>query len=485
MQAPARLRSPPAFRAVPGLWHAARTRPYPYSWPMPKERNEIRDPVHVFVMADPDELGVVDSRPFQRLRNIHQLSLTYLIYPGATHKRFEHSLGVMHLAGQIYDTVTRQENLSDALREIVPTSARKLEYWRSVVRMAALCHDLGHLPFSHGPESLLPGGTTHEQISRTLIESEEMRSVWASMRPEPKIEDVVKVALGPKKAGDLAFETWDGILAEMIVGDAFGADRMDYLLRDSLHAGVSYGRFDHHRLIQSMRILPPVREPKDEDGAVTLEEAQRSSLGVMRGGLESAEALLVARYFMYSQVYNHETRLINDIHLRDFLELWLKDKGGYLPVDPEGFLALTDSEIVSAIAKSARDSADVAHEPAWRIANRKHYRVFYERGPEDVALYPKAASAIFEAAKGEFGEDHVRFGSSRKPPGDSEFPVRDRDGRSVSSSAMSPMLQGLPEARAEFVYVVRDKRNDAEKWVRDNKQSIIEAAAAKESETES
>src|SRR5207249_3914087 len=83
----------------------------------------------------------------------------------------------------------------------------------------------------------------------------------------------------------------------------------DYLLRDSLHTGVAYGRFDHHRLIQTMRILPPAPDLAGAEEAPTGEEAARSTLGVVRGGLESAEGLLVARYFMFSQVYFHWTRL--------------------------------------------------------------------------------------------------------------------------------------------------------------------------------
>jgi uncharacterized protein len=74
---------------------------------------EIRDPIHVFIHVDENEGRVLDSRPFQRLRNIHQLAMTYLVYPGATHRRFEHSLGVMYLAGQMYDVVTDEEKLSD------------------------------------------------------------------------------------------------------------------------------------------------------------------------------------------------------------------------------------------------------------------------------------------------------------------------------------------------------------------------------------
>jgi uncharacterized protein len=348
---------------------------------------------------DPKHEKAAHSRPFQRLRHIHQLALSYLVYPGATHRRFEHSLGVMHVAGRIYDVVMRDSNLSDLVREVVPTGARKREYWRSVLRMAALCHDLGHLPFSHAAEKeLLPVDTGHEQVTRALIFCDDMKKVWDAMRPRPEPEDVVKIALGPREASDLTFDTWEAILSEMIVGDVFGADRIDYLLRDSHHAGVAYGRFDHNRLIQSIRILPPVSDPAAEKEAAEGEEAQRSGLGVVRGGLESAEGLLIARYFMFSQVYLHETRMIYDIHLKDFLALWLADKGGQFPTDPNEFLGITDNEVMVAIAKAAANPDDSAHEPAWRISCREHFRVFYSRTPEDVALYPEAATAVFEAA---------------------------------------------------------------------------------------
>jgi HD superfamily phosphohydrolase len=456
-----------------------------YSWHVPKEFNEIRDPIHVFIEADPDEVAVVNSAPFQRLRHIHQLALTSLIYPGGTHRRFEHSLGVMHLAGRIYDVVMRDENLSDVVREVVPTSRRKREYWRSVVRMAALCHDIGHLPFSHAAEKeLLPEGIGHEQITRMLIESDLMKPIWDAMRPRPEPEDVVKLALGPKDAQDLTFDTWEAILAEMIVGDVFGADRMDYLLRDSLHTGVAYGRFDHHRLIQTMRILPPAPDRVGAAQAPAGEVAARSTLGIVRGGLESAEGLLIARYFMFSQVYFHPTRMIYDTHLKEFLQLWLADQGGRFPADPEGHLRYTDNEVMAAISIAARDSASLAHEPAWRIANREHFRVFYERAPKDVALYPEAATAIYQAAVEKFGSENVRYRDSRKPAGTVDFPVRDRDGKSVSSLALSQALQQLPEPKNEFVYVVRERRKDARKWVDLNRQAVIEAAAQAENEKE-
>ena len=144
---------------------------------MPKNVHEIRDPIHVFVRLDSDEREVLNSRPFQRLRHIHQLALTYLIYPGATHKRFEHSLGVMELASRVFDVVTNPGNVTDPIRDVVP-ELDQLRYWRRVLRMAALCHDVGHLPFSHAAEKeLLPDGWDHERITREIICSDEMRSI--------------------------------------------------------------------------------------------------------------------------------------------------------------------------------------------------------------------------------------------------------------------------------------------------------------------
>ncbi len=110
-----------------------------------KYHHEFRDPVHQFISVTTDERLVVDATPTQRLRHVAQLALSSLVYPGATHRRFEHSLGVMHLAGEAFDVlVTRRENVSEAVRDVVPelNADNNFPYWRTVVRMAALCHDL-------------------------------------------------------------------------------------------------------------------------------------------------------------------------------------------------------------------------------------------------------------------------------------------------------------------------------------------------------
>ncbi len=283
---------------------------------MPKHVHEIRDPIHVFIRMDTQERRVVDSPAFQRLRHVHQLALSHLVYPAATHMRFEHCLGVMELAGRVYDVLTHQEHLARVQSSNIP-GLEERQYWRRVLRMAALCHDLGHLPFSHAAEhELLPDGWDHERLSVALILSESMRDLWASLVPPLNPEHVAKLAVGTKKqkhveamtGKPIVFNEWESLVSEIIVGDAFGVDRMDYLLRDSHHAGVPYGRFDHYRLIDTLRILP-------KGG-----ESEEPVLGVEFGGLHAAEALLLARRFMFIQVYMHQVRRIYDVHLRDFLQ---------------------------------------------------------------------------------------------------------------------------------------------------------------------
>lgn len=171
---------------------------------------EIRDPIHNFIRINPEEMQLLDSAPFQRLRHIHQLSLTYLLYPGATHRRFEHSLGVMELASRVFDVVTNENNVIDgSVKRIIPKGL--LGYWKRTLRMAALCHDLGHLPLSHAAEDeLLPEGWDHERFTVELIRSHEMKKILSRMKLD--CEDVAKLAVGPKHYKESRFDDWEAIL---------------------------------------------------------------------------------------------------------------------------------------------------------------------------------------------------------------------------------------------------------------------------------
>jgi uncharacterized protein len=422
--------------------------------------HEIRDPIHGFIKLDSEERKLVNSRPFQRLRYIHQLALTYLVYPGATHRRFEHSLGVMDAAEHIYDVVTHPENIyHDSVRDLVP---RKVDYewgyWRRVLRMAALCHDIGHLPFSHAAEKdLLPAGTRHEHLSRSHILGDELRPVFAELKIQP--EDVAKLAVGPKYYGK-ELSVWESILYEMIGGDVFGADRIDYLLRDSFHSGVAYGRFDHTRLIETMRILP--REDRESD---------EPELGITVGGLQTAESLLWARYFMYTQLYFHPVRRIYDIHLKEFLQKWLQS--GRFSTDLDAHEAITDNEVLVGILEAARDSSANAFSEARRIVDRQHFRLLYETNPTDRALNLESVDLVFAAAKQEFGADAVRHDPYESEGDAQDFPVLLRDGAIASSVNLSTTLRHGPGFAVDYVFIEPNSKEKAKTWLALNKQKIL------------
>jgi len=431
---------------------------------MSKHVHEIRDPIHIFVRLDSDERAVLDSRPFQRLRHIHQLALTYLLYPAATHKRFEHSLGVMELAGRVFDIVTSPLNVTDQFGNSLSNLSNPdaLRYWRRAVRIAALCHDMGHLPFSHAAEKeLLPPGWNHERLTREIIHSPEMEQLFNRMTPPLRPEDVEKLAVGQKEAKDLSFSTWETILSEIIVGDAFGVDRMDYLLRDSHHSGVAYGRFDHFRLIDTLRILPSGDR-----------QSGQPTLGVEEGGLHSAEALSLARYYMYTQVYFHPVRRIYDIHLKDFLAAGLPS--GKFPTDLELHLQNTDNEVNERILSAARDSAGQGHDAARRIVGHKHYKTLYQRHPADVRVNPNAGKAVFDAASGRFGTENVRHDSYTQKRDPLLFPVLCKDGRVVTANQLSEVLQHLTVVAVDFVFIKPDLLKEATAWLQANREQIIQ-----------
>lgn len=438
---------------------------------MAKRQHEFCDPIHDFVRVDSDERKVIDSPPLQRLRHIHQLAMTFLVYPGATHRRFEHSLGTMELAGRVYDAVTGPSATRDYVREVFPgvDDEQQRLYWRRVVRLAALCHDIGHLPFSHAAEhELLPDGWSHERMSRQLILSDNLSGLFQKIGVEA--EDVAKVAVGFDKERDVPLP-WVSILADIIVGDAFGVDRMDYLLRDSLHVGVPYGNFGHHRLIDTLRILPS--SPTDEDSS------REISLGVEFGGLQPAEALLMARYFMFSQVYFHRVRMIYDQHLIDFLKDWLKD--GQFSTDTSSHLLMTDNEVTVGILDAARNTKKPGHKWAKKLAGREHFRVLYSRPPQNAERDPEAtvkdteaAIQVGKAAEEEFGPSKIRYARRHDKGGEVDFPVLMDDGSIVSSKAVSEVLGQLPGITKEYVYVDKDTLEKAKRWLKENLDQLLE-----------
>ena len=414
-----------------------------------------------------DERRIIDSRPFQRLRFIHQLALTWLVYPGATHKRLEHCLGVMDLAGRVFDVLTRAENrrtngrLSDVFITADPRDP-KHQYWRQVVRLGALCHDLGHIPFSHGAESLLPPGQHHENLSLAVIRSPLMRELFEHL--PVRADDVAKVAVGPEKWKSASFSPWEELMSDIVTGDAFGVDRIDYLLRDSLHSGVAYGRFDHHRLIDSLRILWD-------------EEQQKAVIGIERGAIHAAEAMQLARYYMFEQLYYHRVRLALDVHLRAYLRMFLN---GAYPTDLDGHLRLTDAHVLAQMQDDAANEAAEGHALASRILDRRFFRLLYDRRPEDLNANLQAVELVYAAATSEFGAERVIRETNIDPakpesalPKPFRFAVERDDGTVVSSLQVSQILSRLPKAVYDIVFVAPEIQQQASQWLRSNLRGIL------------
>lgn len=430
---------------------------------MAKTRHEVRDGIHGFIEFNNLEKSLIDSMPFQRLRNIHQLALTYQVYPGATHKRFEHSLGVMEVATRIFDRIfegVSEKRLDSQVRDRI---AEELEpdvrgYWRSVLRIAALLHDVGHLPFSHAAEAeLLPEGWDHERLTAEIIRHSEIAAILRNAKPPIVPEDVIDVAYSVKDRNKhepgFVLNPWKTLLNEIITGTTFGADRIDYLLRDSWHVGVAYGRFDPDRLIDGLRL---VIDP----------ESDNITLGLDNGGIHAAEALLLARYFMYTQVYFHDVRRVYDQHLQDFLSAWLP--GGKFPTAWEDLIKITDNEVLSAMSRALTDPADPAgplYKLAARVMKRQHFRTVNTLVTSNKRKSPTIFDDVLIFAQETWGAENVRFSKYGPKSEANNFLVLNDDGSVENSIQASGVIANLPPIEVGLIFVHPEHKLEAKKKI--------------------
>ena len=403
---------------------------------------KVYDSVHGFILFDEFEKELIDSFPFQRLHYIHQLGIAYLVYPGATHTRFEHSLGVMALATLMFDKVCKSVR-PDVFHFVPRKGSSDYLYWRRVLRMAALCHDLGHLPFSHAAEEDLLAGEGHEAWTLKIIDSSYLKPVWDRLRSAPSyhtdlverdiVEDIKKIAVGEEKYKGASFSPWERVVSQIITGEFFGADRIDYLLRDAKSTGVAYGLFDYHQLIETLQILP---------GADKKEESLQ--LGIDQNGLESCEALLLGRHFMHRRVYQVSSVKAYNFHLRRYMK-------EVLPAfkNVEQFLNLSDVDIISAIMKAARDPKQSGHEDAKCLFYRQHrFRA--------IALPQTITEKELNAFKKEkkIPDRDLIYEFSKKALETSfNFPVSKRHVIIQNAKECSHFLFNIPEERVGWVYV--------------------------------
>lgn len=231
----------------------------------------IRDSIHGDLHLTDFELKLVDTVEMQRLRRIKQLGFTSLVYPGANHTRFEHSIGTLSLADKLATRLELEEDVVELLR------------------VCALLHDIGHAPFSHVSERAL--SHKHETITKEIIKNSPITDI---ITERFNANYITKIIDGQTKYG------------KIISGD-LDVDRMDYLARDSYYTGVAYGVIDTERLLYSLKY-------DDNDDLI-----------ITQKGVQAAESTLLARYFMYPTVYQHHTTRIVNSMFRVCLKRMLED----------------------------------------------------------------------------------------------------------------------------------------------------------------
>lgn len=322
----------------------------------------IRDPIHGTLAITPREIRLVDQPAFQRLRMVKQLGFSDLAFPGATHTRYVHSMGAMHVATRLFDRLLRPGDLPESVR---------LRF-RQAVRLAVLFHDVGHAPLSHATEMVMPPvrelnlGTyttnedrqaTHEDYTlKIILDSSigaEIRQSFDDIDLLP--EDVVELIHHGLPTARFRHRGIDYVpLLRQLVSSEMDADRMDYLQRDSFYCGVNYGKFDADWLIDNV-------VPVELDGAM--------HLGIKKRATFSFEDFLLSRYHMFGSVYLHYTSVVFEKMLQRYFDE-AQDEFA-LPAGVEDYVALDDLELWSALRKSKNPWAK-------RIVDRRPYLLLDE-----------------------------------------------------------------------------------------------------------
>jgi HD superfamily phosphohydrolase len=305
----------------------------------------IRDPIHGTLPVSADETAVVDSPYYQRLRHVRQLGFGELAFPGATHTRHAHGLGAMHVVGRLFDGIAARAELPEATR------AR----FRSAVRLATLCHDLGHMPLSHASERIAPqkatlqlpawvaepeGQASHEDFTALLLLKSNLAELLQERLKGQGLgpEALAALVSGRTPPGGLDFThagaDWTPLLRSLVSGE-LDADRMDYLLRDSFYTGVNYGRFDLDWLIQNLHAA---------------RVGDRMELALSRSAAFAFEDFLLSRYHMFLSVYLHHTPVAFDWMLAAF---YRESRGEFeIPSEPTAFLYCDDVALMHALRRS-------------------------------------------------------------------------------------------------------------------------------------
>jgi uncharacterized protein len=281
----------------------------------------IRDPLWNNVRVDALAMELIDTPAFQRLRYVRQLGWVYLVYPGATHTRFEHAIGAYHLARRALTLLEERGDIGGLPEDEC-----------QIVRVATLLHDIGHYPYSHALEEI--GALHHEEVARPLVTAGEVADVLTGAFGSDAPDRVMRLIRGESESA-----------LQGLISGSFDLDKLDYLRRDAFMCGVSYGEIDVDRLLQSLLLL---REPA----------SGRRAIGLVEKGLSALESLLFAKYQMYRNVYwHHAVRGATAMYKRlvaDAINAGSLDAKALAGFTDEGLLQRVERDAPSALLDALR-----------------------------------------------------------------------------------------------------------------------------------
>ncbi|NHK33017.1 MAG: HD domain-containing protein [Asgard group archaeon] len=295
----------------------------------------IKDPIHGYIFIDELAKELIDTKYFQRLRRIKQLSGSEYVYPGANHTRFEHSLGVSYLAEKMANSLRNDEDAEITDEDI------------QLVKTAALLHDIGHGPFSHTFEALLMKvNKHHEDLSRWLIRKTEIAEILS--KNNLNVDTICGLINGNKTIKGKGY-------LNQIISSACDVDKMDFIVRDSYHTGAEYGQVDIMRLLYTMGIY-------------------NKNLAVNYSSLPALEAFLIARVESFRTIYFHKVSRASQLMIIRALELAEKELGLTRFNKPEDYVQLDDYTVWSKLLE-CKESKKIMDD----LVNRRLLKVAYER----------------------------------------------------------------------------------------------------------
>jgi HD superfamily phosphohydrolase len=366
----------------------------------------IQDPVHGPIRIDGVVEKLIDSVEFQRLRFIRQLGLSFLVFPGANHTRFEHSIGTMYISGQFSEKIGLKDSES--------------------LRISALLHDIGHLPFSHSFENffLFKTGMEHQEVGRRIISGEKPFQ-------ESSIPGILEsYSLSPKEISNMVAGKTKTATSSIISGPV-DADELDYLLRDSTFCGIALGLVDYKRIINTLIY-------------------RNNRLIIEEKGIPNLESLLIGRILMYRSVYWHKTCRIAQGMMESAL--------GMMQSEIDNPFSLTDHEFLAQLIND-RGSSPLTE----RILRRDLFKVIYST-PYDAEKYSLIRTAMEDNFQpGTFLVDVIpplEFGGAERLKTNMTVMV---NGKSRKISNASPLVNSLSRIVKERKIMVSCERNIAEK----------------------